>query len=158
MASKWPAEKKARCLGAMWASATEDGGEWFPHYALVESQEGVDSATLYRWWHGRDRAGDETFRKAAARARDDAAASGARAWFDEVLRLGRDRVRDLLTEERHVGAEVDASARATKGALEAGILVAEHLGLTGDGESGDSGGDSSVVEIRVRGALARVRT
>lgn len=158
MAAKWPAQKRDRCMGALWASAVEREGEWYPHFTLVESQEGVARPTLVRWWNERDVTADGHYRTAAVRARDEAATSGARDWFNEVLRLGQARVKDLLTEERHVGAEVDASARATKGAIEAGLLVAGHLGLTDEADAGDGDGGAAVVEVRVRGALGRITT
>lgn len=156
MAAKWPAEKRARCIGALWASAIERDGEWYPHLAMVAETEGVAVTTLFRWWQERDRTQDGKFRDAAQRARTEAAVSGARAWFDEILRLGQARVKDLLTEQRHEGADVDASARATKGAIEAGLLVAGHLGLTGEPDPGDGDGGATVVEVRVRGALDRI--
>jgi predicted esterase len=154
---RWDADTKAKAMGAMWASASEYAGTWMPHYALVSERLSVPINTLKRWWLERDVTEDSTHRAAVVRARVTASENGAREWFDQVLKLGQDRVTDLLTERRHVGAEVDASARATKSALEAGILVAGHLGLTGDADAGDGGESAAVVEVRVRGALARVR-
>ena len=155
MAAKWPAEKRDRCMGAMWASATEHGGEWFPHYALVSEQEGVNYQTLRRWWAERDRAQDVKSRAVSTRARDARLVDGADAWTTGMIDKLR-RLMDInLTEERVDAADLDAAARAFKATSE---TVATLRALAEPADDGDSGGDPGVVEIRVRGALARVRT
>ena len=90
--ARYSPEDKARAIEAMRASAELVEGEMMPRFRAVAKVAGMPShQTLLRWWDARDRADDGPARTTLQRAREEAAAEGAKSW----LRAQHERCRDV---------------------------------------------------------------
>lgn len=99
--SPYTPEDRQRALAALYASGEDVDGEWVPNANAVSRVEGMPTtATLLKWWRGRDKAQDSTHLKAAQRAREDARKDGADAYYRRTIDGLKEGV-DFILLPRH---------------------------------------------------------